>query len=144
MIVQTNYIPDTVNDLLLKMYPEFMIYSFDVSSNGRFAIISLGLEDPDFPELWIYDERHGNVTKIDDKSVLIDSPMIKSFWAENNKDVVIVSRDEPPEFSLMVLTPEFELVEETSVDDPSDFMLNRNSEVLSFLTQSIEDLEAPT
>ena len=135
--VKSNYVPPSVNTLLFEHYSEFIIYSFDVSEDDRYAIVALSLEDPDFPELWIYDGTTNTMQKIEDRSVLSDDPMGKAFWDENQHDIASVSHDDEPLYSLMALKPgTFEFLEMREVPEPTPYMKDKNKYVISFLIQS--------
>ena len=50
----------------------YVPYSVDISTDGTRALLALGTEDPDFPELWIYHANTSSAQRIDDRSVLVD------------------------------------------------------------------------
>ncbi|MDH3355505.1 MAG: hypothetical protein OEL79_09865, partial [Chromatiales bacterium] len=87
--MKSNEIPVEVWDSL--PHVEYVPYSFDVTADGNRAVIALCSEDVDFPEIWVFENDAKKMIQVDN-DVLIDYPISKAFWAENQIDIVIVSK----------------------------------------------------
>ena len=61
--------------------------SVDVDSDENRAVIALETEDPDFPQIWIYDEKKDAAIRVDE-SFLVDCPIEKVIWAEDEKNII--------------------------------------------------------
>lgn len=89
--MKTNEVPSFLTAKIRKEAddPDYDIGSFCVNESGDKAVLSGYGQDPDFPELWIYQTQDDQLNQIDMEGELIDFPLGKAFWAKNQKDIVI-------------------------------------------------------
>ena len=112
---------------------EYLLYSFDVTVDGTKALLALCSEDPDFPELWKYDSLTNRATRLDDHSVLINFPLTKAFWAENQQNVIITSSGDKFDFTQLIIDADLdELIEMQIVENPSNYILKKDQEIIDF------------
>ena len=129
--LKVNEIPTEVWNLL--PHDEYVLYSFDVTKDKSFAVFALCSQDPDFPEIWIYDNSNNNLIPLESvDDTLIDFPMGKVIWAENQHDIIVVSCDDPPACWLYTLDESFANIAESSekkIIDISNYLKNKLGEV---------------
>jgi hypothetical protein len=131
--MKTNELPESVFEQLDAHYGPHIVYSFDVHNETNNAVIAVGWEDPDFPELWVCEEETSKIKKIDDSSVLIDYPMGKAFWAENGKDIIVATNYPEPDFSLLVINEVgLKVIEQAEVEN-SKYINEKYSSVESLM-----------
>ena len=128
-----NQIPNDIGKRVDRDDYEFCIQSVDVTSDGNRALLLGIYEDPDFPEVFIYDARTGEVRQVDSDDALIDVPLGKAFWAPNDQDFYL-NRHDGDDLYKIELDPEtyaitvFEDVEETD-----DYIVARLRAVLDLI-----------
>lgn len=88
MKLVTNQITDEIRQTMDRDDYEFCVQSFDVSPDGKKALVLGVYEDPDFPEVFIYNADTGTVRQVDGED-FIDVPLGKAFWAPNGVDFYI-------------------------------------------------------
>jgi hypothetical protein len=116
--MKTNELPESVFEQLDVHYGPHVVYSFDVHEKTKQAVIAVGWEDPDFPELWVCSDENNEIQKIDDSSILIDYPLGKAFWAEDGKDIIVATNNPNPEFSLLVMNSDnLKVLEQVDVEN---------------------------
>ncbi len=127
--MKIDQIPEQVWNTL--PHREYVPYSFDVTVDGTKALLALCSEDPDFPELWKYDSLTNRAIRIDDHSLLIDFPLSKAFWAENQQDVIITTSDDEFDFTRLIIDANLdELTEIQTVEKPSVYILKKAQEII--------------
>lgn len=137
--MKSNEIPVEVWDSL--PHVEYVPYSFDVTADGNRAVIALCSEDVDFPEIWVFENDAKKMIQVDN-DVLIDYPISKAFWAENQIDIVIVSKlndSEPGLLRIDVDTGTCYSMEEIKL--LSEYVTSKNSAIVDFTETKAEDLD---
>ena len=67
---------------------------------------------------------------------LIDFPLSKAFWAENQRDMIVATPDDQPHFALLILNDDSDELEEMQIiENPSAYVLKKAQEVID-LTRS--------
>lgn len=79
-------------------------YSYDAKKDGSLGALLIDSGDPEHPELWIYDIGNDEVSQVGGSDFLADTGLGKAFWADNQRDLVIVSRG-GDDFWLVTLDP---------------------------------------
>lgn len=84
--MKVNDVPEHIRG---KIPEDHIVYSFDVSEDGRLAVVAACGEDTDFPKVWIYDVAKDGLTSLGD-TTLMDFPLSKAFFSDEGADVVAV------------------------------------------------------
>jgi len=134
--VSSNEIPDDIWSTL--PHGEYIPYSFDVTADGKLGIIVLCSEDIESPEIWVFNKTEKPTIRVDGY-MLVDFPISKAFWAENQRDVIVVTYDKPVEFSLLKISNETGVCDSIDVIDGNlEYIKDKFSKVFDFTREGFK------
>lgn len=132
-MLKTNEILDQIQQCVSRKGFDFAIQSIDANSDGTKAVLVGMYEDPDFPEMFIYDEKTGKARKINSESNFIDFPMGKAFWAENGKDVYINRYDCDTIYLIKLDTKNYKISSFVEANEKTEYIEQRLRSVTDFI-----------
>lgn len=132
-MIKTNEITPEIQKSVDRKNLEFAIQSIDANRTGTKAVLVGIYEDPDFPEMFIYDAKTGKSRKINSGSEFVDFPMGKAFWAENGKDVYVNRHDCDSLYIVRFDTKNYKLSSFHEIQDKSQYIEEKLKEVTDFI-----------